>query len=381
VGHDAAEKRAIDWEPIGTGGKARLIVVGVDSGAVHDIEVVDLSRWHERSRYAHRLIQNHVVPWDEAEVSRELLRIAVERCNALPEPEVPLPTLATAFDEWERHETVPCVCTGFQPLDALAGGELPGGLPLGTITILLGPPAAGKSALALQVCVGALLGNPELPAVWALGEMSLTAFFSRSIAVGSVLLGTGSPVTKSAADRRRAQAKDVADELRRRIGERLTILPPTLTPDRIEQAVVASGAKLCVIDYLQLIRLPNAADARTEVDSIMARLRAMSLEHGCAILLISNIAKGIDGSSRIGSLGKNSSQIDFDADIVLLGEADEGTDENGLRPVRWLCKKHRHGQARDLLTLFDGDLQVFTDAETIEPFEEFADFAPKGAAR
>jgi hypothetical protein len=113
----------------------------------------------------------------------------------------------------------------------------------------------------------------------------------------------------------------------------------------------------------------------------MARLRAMSLEHGCAILLISNIAKGIDGSSRIGSLGKNSSQIDFDADIVLLGEADEGTDENGLRPVRWLCKKHRHGQARDLLTLFDGDLQVFTDAETIEPFEEFADFAPKGAAR
>ena len=379
--HNHVEKREITATPIGTASKAQLVVVGADSGDVHDIEVIDLSRWRDRSFYARRLVEDHIVPQSLPEVERVLLRIAVERCGVKPEPEPAPPTLATAFDEWERHETVPCVCTGFQPLDSLAGGELPGGLPLGTITILLGPPAAGKSALALQVCIGALLGDPVLPVVWAKGEMSNEALASRSIAVGSVLLGKDSPVTKSAADRRRAQAKDVAAELRQRVGDRLTILPPVLTPDRIEQAVVATGAKLCVIDYLQLVRLPNATDARMEVDSIMARLRAMSLEHRCAVLLVSNIAKGIDGTSRIGSLGKNSSQIDFDADIVLLGEADDGTDENGLRPVRWHCKKHRHGQARDLLTLFDGDLQTFTDAEVIEPFDEFAAFAPKGAAR
>ncbi len=370
----------LEWLPVGNDGKARLVAVGADTGSIVDIETIDLSKAADRRAYAARAVAQFG-RWTAPKLEAELLRIAVERCNAVPEPEAALPTLATAFDEWERHETVPCVCTGFQPLDALAGGELPGGLPLGTITILLGPPAAGKSALALQICIGALLGNPELPAAWALGEMSLPAFCSRSIAVGSVLLGNGSPVTKSSADRRRGQARSVADELRHSIGERLTILPPTLTPDRIEQAVVASGARLLVIDYLQLVRLPNATDARTEVDSIMARLRAMSIEHGCAILLISNIAKGVDGSSRIGSLGKNSSQIDFDADIVLLGEAGEDYDENGLRPVKWLCKKHRHGQARDLLTLFDGDLQTFTSAEAAQPFEEFADFAPKGLTR
>lgn len=375
------EQRAIEWEPIGTGGKARLIVVGADTGDVSDIEVVDLSRWRERAAYARRLVEDHVVPWATVDVERELLRIAIDRCGVNQQPAPAVPTLSAAFDEWERHEAVPAVCTGFQPLDALAGGELPGGLPMGTITVLLGPPAAGKSALALQCAVGALLGDPDLRVLWARGEMAAEALATRAIAVGSVLIGDGSPITVSAAKRRRPEAKAVGAELRARLGDRLSILPPVLTPDRIEQAVVASGAKLVVIDYLQLVRMPDAADARTEVDAIMARLRAMSLEHRCAVVLISNIAKNVDGNSRIGSLGKNSGQIDFDADIVLLGQPEAEPDADGMLPVKWLAKKHRHGQARDLNTIFDGDLQTFTDAEAAEPFPEFLGHAPQGARR
>jgi replicative DNA helicase len=319
--------------------------------------------------------------WTVAQVEAELLKLAIERCGAAPEPEAALPTLADAFDEWARDETVPTVCTGFQPLDSLAAGELPGGLPLGTITVLLGPPGSGKSALGLQAAVGALLGDGELRVVWGRGEMSASALAARAISVGSVLLGEPLPVTTKQARRRRDEAKAVAEELRHRIAERLVIVPPVLTPDRIEQAVAASGAKLAVVDYLQLVRLPDAADARTEVDAVMARLRAMSLDHGCAILLISNVGKAVDGSSRIGTLGKNSGQIDFDADLVLLGQPDAEPDENGGVLVRWLTKKHRHGQARDLLTTFDGDLQTFADAEAAQPFDEFLDHAPQGARR
>lgn len=380
MAHDV-EKRAIEWEPVGKGGRARLVVVGADSGEVFDIESVDLSLWRERVSYARRLVEDGVVPWAQADVEAELLRITAERCGVKREP-APAPlTLAHAFDEWERHETVPTVCTGFQPLDALAGGELPGGLPLSTITVLLGPPAAGKSALGLQCVVGALLADPDLRALWALGEMSQAALAARAIAVGSVLIGDGEPVTKPQAERRKPAAKAVAHELRQRIAERLVMVPPILTPDRIEQAIVASGAKLVCIDYLQLVRLPDAADARTEVDAVMARLRAMSLEHQCAVLLISNIGKAIDGNSRIGSLGKNSSQIDFDADIVLLGQPDAERNEHGTLPVKWICKKHRHGQACDLETIFDGDLQTFTDAEAVAPYDEFLDHAPQVARR
>lgn len=372
---------AIEWEPIGTGGRARLAVVVADTGDIADIEVVDLSRSRERENYALRLVEDHVVGWSLADLHRELLNIAVDRCGLKPQPAQAPPTLSTAFDEWEQTETVPTIATAFAPLDSLAAGELPGGLPLGTISVLLGPPAAGKSALALQACVGALLADPELRANWALGEMSKQALAARTVSVGSVLLGDGEPVNTRQAKRRRPQAKAVAAELRKRIGDRLTIVPPVLTPDRIEQAVVASGSKLVVIDYLQLVRLDGAADARTEVDGVMARLRAMSLEHAVAVLLISNIGKAIDGNSRIGSLGKHSSQVDFDADLVLLGQPDVGPDAAGLLPVRWLCKKNRHGQSRDLNTLFDGDLQTFTDADAVQPFDEFAQFSPPGGPR
>jgi len=377
----AFDREAVElvWVPIGTGGRARLVAVGADTGAIVDIDTIDLSKASDRRAYALRAVERFG-KWTVAQVEGELLKLAAERCNAAPEPEPAPPTLADAFDEWQRHETVPTVCTGFQPLDSLAGGELPGGLPLGTITVLLGPPAAGKSALGLQCVVGALLADPDLRALWALGEMSQAALAARAIAVGSVLIGDGEPVTKAQAERRKPAAKAVADELRQRIAERLVMVPPVLTPDRIEQAIVASGARLACIDYLQLIRLPDAADARTEVDAVMARLRAMSLEHHCAVLLISNIGKAIDGNSRIGSLGKNSSQIDFDADLVLLGQPEGERVEVGMLPVKWLCKKHRHGQARDLNTLFDGDLQVFADAEAAQPYEEFAGF-DTGVAR
>jgi replicative DNA helicase len=374
------EAVALEWTPIGNGGRARIVAVGTDTGGIVDIDTIDLSRAADRRAYALRAVAQFgklTVP----QVVDKLLRIAVERCNAAAEPEAPAPTLVDALDEWQTHEAVPTVCTGFQPLDALAGGNLPGGLPLGTITVLLGPPAAGKSALALQCVVGALLADPDLRAIWAAGEMSRTALAARAIAVGSVLIGGGKPVTKDQAERRRPAAKAVADELRQRIAERLVMVPPVLTPDRIEQVVVASGAKLVCIDYLQLVRLDGAADARTEVDGVMARLRAMSLQHSVAVLLISNIGKGIDASSRIGSLGKHSSQIDFDADLVLLGQAAAEKGEDNTLPVEWLCKKHRHGQARDLRTLFDGDLQTFTDAEAAEPFPEFLNHAPQGARR
>ncbi len=369
---------SLEWEPIGTGGRARL--VALRSGEVVDVEVLDLSRSRDRIAYAIRLVEAELVPRSLVDVERELLRIAVDRCGIGEPPAAPTPTLTDAFAEWEAQETVPTVCTGFQPLDALAAGELPGGLPLGTITLLLGPPATGKSAFALQAAIGALLGDPELRVLWCRGEMSSEALAARTIAVGSVLLGEDGPITVAHAKRRRPQAKAAMAGLRARIGDRLSILPPVLTPDKIENAVVASGARLVAIDYLQLVRMPEAADARTEVDGVMARLRAMSLEHRCAVLLIGNTGKAIDGNSRIGTLGKHSSQVDYDADIVLLGQPD-APDAAGLLPVKWLTKKHRHGVARDLLTTFAGDLQTFVDAEAVQPFDEFNGFAPQGGPR
>jgi replicative DNA helicase len=369
----------LEWQPVGTGGRAIIIATGIDTGTTIDIDTLDLSRADDRAAYARRAV-DRFGRWGLEQLEAELLRIAVARCAAEPEPEAPAPTLGDALGEWRAHERVPVICTGFRPLDSLAAGELPGGLPLGQLVILLGRPGTGKSALALQATIGALLGDPDLRAVWGLGEMSLEALARRSIAVGSALLGM-SPATMRGAGRRTAVAQAVADELQRQIGERLVIVPPTLTVDRIEAAVAASGAKLAVCDYLQIMKAAGAVDSRHEAEAVLAGLRAMSLTHGCAVVLLSSVAKAVDSSSRAGSLTRNTGQADFDADILLVGEADEQGDENGLVPVRWRCAKHRHGERRDLLTLFDGSLQTFTDAEAPAPDEAFADFAMPGARR
>jgi replicative DNA helicase len=364
--------------PLGAGGRATIIATGADTGTIADVDVVDLSRADDRAAYARRAVDRFGT-WGLEQLERELLRIAVERCVLAPEPPAAPPTLTDALGEWRAHEAVPTICTGLQPLDQLAAGELPGGLPIGQMIVLLGRPGTGKSALALQATLGALLGDPELRAVWGRGEMSGEALARRSITVGSALLGM-SPVPMRAAGRRSREARAVADELQRQVGERLVLVPPTLTVGAIDNAVAASGAKLAVVDYLQLVRGVGAVDARHEAEGVLSGLRALSLERGCTVILISSVAKSVDSSSRIGSLTRNTGQADFDADLVLLGDADEQADEHGLRTVRWRCAKHRHGEARDLCLLFDGSMQVFADAEAARPYEEFAGF-DTGVAR
>ena len=88
-------------------------------------------------------------------------------------------------------------------------------------------------------------------------------------------------------------------------------------------------------------------------------------------IAISNIAKGVDRDTRIGAIGKESSEVDFAADLLLLGVPDDDRDQDGGRFVRWACKKNRHGPCEDILTKFDGQLQAFYDAQ-VSPVDDFS---------
>lgn len=267
-------------------------------------------------------------------------------------------TLTDAIDEYLRHDTTPKIKTDFAPLDRLCGG----GLPVGGLSVFAAPPSAGKSALALQACLGALDFDPDLRAVWCMGEMTMEAMARRAICHWSTRYGQHR-VTMENAEHRSDLARGSSIALKLKVSDRLQIATPPLSIGKIEDAVVESGARLLVIDYIQLVEM-EAADRRAEIDGVVKRIRRLSLERNVAVLAISNISKGVGAETRIGSIGKESSELDFAADLLLHGDPDLERDQDGNRMVRWMCKKNRHGPCEDMITRFDGQLQTFADAQT-----------------
>jgi len=369
VGEGIADLPRLQWEPIGLGGRVRLTACDEATGDIIDIDTLDVSRAADRIAYARRGAALFRA-WKRQQFEQALLGIAEERLR--PQVEVARTiTLAAALDEWAAHEDEPRIATQFSPLDELLGG----GLPHGSLTVLAGPPGCGKSALALQVVIGALLADRNLKSLWGLGEMSREALAGRAVAVGSALLGADA-VTMAEAKRRAGDARAVADQLKNGIGDRLGIVSP-LTIDNIVAAIDATGARLVVVDYLQLVRVADAADRRQEVDAVVRALRELTVARGLAVVAVSNISKGVGRDTRAGGVGKESSEIDFAADLLLLAEPDDDVDEDGLRPVRWRCMKNRHGAQRNLETILDGGLQLFTVPEA-QVWPEFVPFADRG---
>lgn len=273
-------------------------------------------------------------------------------------------TLSDAVDEYLANETTPKIPTAFAPLDRICGG----GLPVGGLSVFAAPPSVGKSALALQACLGALDVDPHLRVVWCMGEMTMEAMARRATCHWSTRYGQHR-VSMESAERRSDLARGSSIGLKMTVGDRLQLVAPPLSIGKIEDAVVESGARLLVIDYIQLVEM-EAADRRAEIDGVVKRIRRLSLERNVAVLAISNISKGVGADTRIGSIGKESSELDFAADLLLLGDPDLERDQDGNRLVRWMCKKNRHGPCEDIITKFDGQLQTFADAQ-VSPVDDF----------
>jgi len=322
------------------------------------IEVLDN---HERRCAVHAaelVARSNGAPHDITGMMRQLERVrAIGNAAAGNRPL----TLIDAVDAWAKHERTPVVPTGLGWFD----GPTEGGLPIGGITALVAPPNAGKSPLALQITLAALIRDPSLKCVWGLGEMTLQAMARRTACVASTMLDGCEPVTMQGAGDRTPAARAANVALCGALGDRLAIVPAPLTVDRIEERVIATGSRLVVIDYLQLIRGGDATDRVQELEQIISRIRDLAIARECAVVCISSMARAVGTTSRIGQLAKGATEIDYAVELLYVGEADgKSTD------VTWRCMKARNLEKRDLLLSFDGASQVFS----LRGFDEFASF-------
>ncbi|MCL2860952.1 MAG: AAA family ATPase [Firmicutes bacterium] len=79
--------------------------------------------------------------------------------------------------------------------------------------------------------------------------------------------------------------------------------PITLSDDRIEQAIVNSGAKLLVLDPLQAFMGNADMNRATDVRALMQKLAKIADRTGCAVVLVGHMNKATAGKGIYRSLG------------------------------------------------------------------------------
>jgi len=233
---------------------------------------------------------------------------------------------------------------------------MPDGLARGQIVCIAAAPGVGKTALALQLIVSAVRIDPNCRGLWCLGEMTPERLAERAVAQYG-------PVHMQDAKDRVQHAKDKAKELAAECGERLAVLDSPLYVSDIADAIEFHKADVVVVDYVQLVRHAKTrmADRRQEVDAVLLDLRALALSRKIALVLISNMSK--EASQRPSptalDIGKESSEIGFQSDVVLFGKASDFGSDPERRFVEWHCLKNRHGAMCDVETWFLPHYQTF----------------------
>jgi KaiC/GvpD/RAD55 family RecA-like ATPase len=370
---------AITMEPIPGGSRAVMTACNSETGEVVDIDAIDLAKAKDRYTYSVR-VGAKFEGVDLAAIDKQLLDMAGQRVSSEKPVDRPKPrSLVDIIDSWRKRECKPRVATGFQWFD----GPTKGGLPVGGMVGLFAPPKSFKSALALQLVMGAMHTDPDLRVVWARGEMTEEDFADRCTAIGSGIIADCELVTVEDCEKRTPAAVRAAMRVVEEFYDRITWVPPKLTAADIEAEVVRTGAKVCAVDYLQKVALPGGGKDRVnDIDTIVEQVREMTERLGLATILISSMAKPTSGTgSHLGQLGRGSVdighavEIGYEAVIKRNDEGDPIEDADGFIPVRWRCAGARSIKAVDLRLRFDGPQMTHEDADSVMPFRELGDGA------
>jgi hypothetical protein len=337
---------------------------------VQDVKVSDQRKRLEFSQHAGRLLGI-----DASEVELALVRMASLRCHP-PIVASGSVSLHACVEEWLNRDDPEALPTGLQTFDLATGG----GLPLGAVTLFSAPPGVGKTAMALQLALGAMALDPGVRVVFGLGEMTRRAFARRVAVVGAGILGL-SPVTLRQAKDKDDRAYRACLAVSKAFGDRLTIVDGTVSAERVGLAVAETGAKIAVFDYLQRLHSPAGGDDRVrELELVAAKVLELAVTRDISCILLSATAMHVGSGARVDQIVRGSGSPGFDAELAYLGEAPPPEERGQEYPVAWRCRKARSEALVDLQLTFDGPAQTFKDA-LIPTFPALDPHAPPAEVR
>nr|VFJ92587.1 MAG: primary replicative DNA helicase [Candidatus Kentron sp. LFY]VFJ98484.1 MAG: primary replicative DNA helicase [Candidatus Kentron sp. LFY] len=234
-----------------------------------------------------------------------------------------LPDVVDRIDTlFHRDDPITGIATGFTDLDQKTSG-----LQSGDLIIIAGRPSMGKTALAMNIAEHAAIKD-RLPVGIFSMEMSAEQLITRMISsLGRI-------------DQHAIRTGKLADADWPRITSSVSMLndtaifiddTPALTPmelrARCRRLKREHGLGLVVVDYLQLMQVPNTKENRaTEISEISRTLKAMARELEVPLVALSQLNRSLEqrpNKRPIMSDLRESGAIEQDADLILFIYRDE----------------------------------------------------------
>lgn len=254
-------------------------------------------------------------------------------------------------DEFERRYqakgALPGITSGLDDLDEITMGFEPS-----RVYVVGARPSEGKSALLLNF---ALAAAEQVPVGFISIESSRHELLERAFANLSGIDGYAL---------RRGTFRPAAMHDMTEAATQLTSLPlyvadrPNMQlaelKSRARRMVRNYGARLILIDYLQLVQLPGQMSDYERVSQVSVAVKALSRELEVPIIAAAQLNRGAEeGKNRRPRLSdfKNSGQIEQDADTAILIYIDrKGTDDE---QVYLMVEKNRDGATAGVRVYFD----------------------------
>ncbi len=259
--------------------------------------------------------------------------------------------------------------TGFEELDQRTAG-----LQKGDLVIVAARPSMGKTTFAMNMVENALLEAKKPILVFSM-EMPAEQLVMRMLAslgrIDQTRLRTGVHLVEEYWSRLTSAVNLVN-------GRPLYIDDsPALTPMEVRRRSrrlskeVGEPLGLIMVDYLQLMRVPEAANNRVnEISEISRSLKALAKEMHCPVLALSQLSRAVENRPNkrpVMSDLRESGAIEQDADLIMCIYRDEvytkeESKEKGVAEI--IIVKQRNGPIGTVRLGFQGQFSRFENLTT-----------------
>ena len=256
-----------------------------------------------------------------------LVETGIKRLEDLFHKKISLTGLSSSFSELDH------LTSGFQPSDLI---------------ILAARPSMGKTALSLNFALHNALYKKKKVAFFSL-EMSKESVLMRllsslsrinlsQIMSGQIQEGRWSDLINSA-----GQLSSVDFYI-----DDSSPLSPYEIRSKARRLKAKKGLDLIVVDYLQLMQLPEKSETREREVSEMSRLlKSFAKELAIPIITLSQLNRGVEGRANrrpILSDLRESGAIEQDADLIMMLYREDYYEEgSGNNTAEVIINKHRNG--------------------------------------